>query len=126
MNLNEQQFAAHIIETHDPIDRLSKDKSDAAVWARKLKQASTIDSRGGIPVREGEGFREVSLHEHIGLKGVSKPVILQTPSTVPDGARPKVFDGHHRLASAAAHGQSVPVNYADSIEQVRAARYGKR
>lgn len=122
-NLNEQQFAQHIIETHAPGDRLSKDKSDADVWARKLKVASTIDpNRGGIPVAENGAFREVSLHEHIGLKGVSKPVILQNPQAVPAGERPKVLDGHHRIASAARHGLSVPVDYADSVEQAHEKR----
>ena len=126
-NLNERQFAAHIIATHTPNDRLSNDASEEAVWARKLERTMSTEPNRRMVVPEGDGYREVSLHEHIGINGVSKPVTLQDPSAVQPGERPRVFDGHHRLASAAAHGQEVPVRYANSIEDSWAldGRFGR-
>lgn len=118
-NLNDRQFAAHIIATHTPIDRLSKDKSDEDVWARKLERTRSTAPDRRMVLPDGDGYRQVSMHEHIGVRGVSKPVTLEDPDVVEPGARPRVFDGHHRLASAAAHGLEVPVQYAYNMEEAR-------
>lgn len=126
-NLNDRQFAAHIIATHAPIDRLPKDKSDEDVWARKLERTKSTAPERRMVVAEGDGYRQVTMHEHIGIKGVSKPVTLQHPDAVAPGAQPRVFDGHHRLASAAEHGLDVPIRYAKDMDEARAldGRFGR-
>lgn len=128
VDLNPQQFmtAGDIVAGYRPNDRLPKDKTDAAVWARKLKasKAGSDMVLGLDPVRTG------SLHDHIRERGITRPVILQHPA--PEGQQPAVLDGHNRIAVQ--HdldpAKPVPVRYAKDMAEARkirdAAKTGRR
>lgn len=120
MELNPQQFvtAGEIVAGYRPNDRLPKDKSDAAVWARKLKASKA----GQNMVLQVDPLRTGSLHDHIRERGISRPVVLQHPA--PEGQQPLVFDGHSRIAVQ--HDidpdMPVPVRYAKDMAEARQIR----
>ena len=122
--LNQQQFktAGEIVANYRPNDRLPKDKSDDAVWARKLKAAKTGNDMvlGLDPVRTG------SLHDHIRERGITSPVILQRDA--PEGERPALLDGHSRIAVQHDVDSSapVPIEYAKDMAEARAMRNARR
>ena len=52
-NLNGQQFAAHIIASHAPLDRLATDTDEASIWARKLTETQSTHPNKQMVVSEG-------------------------------------------------------------------------
>lgn len=93
--------ARDIKETHEPNDRKPGEVSPSRIWNRKLRESKDTKDTGGIPIKGANGaYEQVSLHEHIARTGVSQAVSIQDPQGAA-GQKPLVFDGHHRVASAA-------------------------
>lgn len=124
-HLSGAQFrtASEIIATHSPTDRLKGDTDDASIWARKLEASRKPSPLGARP--DGTS----SLYEGLAKRGpvigsVAEPVTLQHPEAVAPGERPRVLDGHHRIAAMGelAPETPIPVAFAADMQEMRARR----
>lgn len=116
-----------IRENYGPNDRKPGEVSDSRIWNRKLRESKETGNGRAIPMGRNEfgDYKMASLHDHIAANGVSKPVYLGTEDA-------KVYDGHHRVASAYASRPDdlMPVLHAtspgDAFEHRAQQKYGTR